>query len=258
MMAITRTNTAAPLPRWVVVAGSGVIVFHLFAIVVFVLAAPSGPWSTPFGPSTAFGPFFVEDINNATSRYLSVIHLAHDYHFQADQTDLPAVYFEAKLRDKAGKVIGTLKFPQDKANFWVRHRQSLLAQGLGDDRPPEGARGSNPIAAPGQKLKDIPVWERIGNTGDSYKLGKKQTITPDLELMAPSARSILLVKAYARYLGRQHEAASVELIRHSRNGIMPEMVYINRQRQVAGVEQTPYSLNEMVANFGVEEVADEK
>jgi len=36
------------------------------------------------------------------------------------------------------------------------------------------------------------------------------------------------------------------------------MVYINRQRQVAGVEQTPYSLNEMVANFGVEEVADEK
>src|SRR5262245_46360845 len=99
-MAITRTNTAAPLPRWVVVAGSGVIVFHLFAVLVFVLAAQSGPWATQFGPSPAFGPFFLEDINNATARYLDVLHLANNYHFQSNHTDMSAVYFEVRLKDK--------------------------------------------------------------------------------------------------------------------------------------------------------------
>jgi hypothetical protein len=263
-MAITRANTAVPLPRWVIVVGSAVIVFHLLAVGVFVLAAPSGPWPTPNGTDMALAPFFLEEINNATTRYLDALHLANNYHFQSNHTDLSAVYFEAKLRDQRGKEFLTLKFPQDKANFWVRHRQGLLAQGLGDDRPPEGARpGTNPIAAPGERLQDVFIWKRIGKEAGNeiFILEKKggQAITPDPDLVGPSPRALLLAKAYARHLGRLHQAASVELIRHSRNQILPDFVFANRQMQLQGVDRrVPYNLNDMIASFGEEKIRDEK
>src|SRR5262245_53919285 len=133
-MSTPRTNPAAPLPRWVVLAGSGIIAFHFFAIVAYVLTAPSGPWPViPFGSLQAGAPFFLRDPNrfpnefSAREIYLRLLHLDHDFHFQSNHVDNSAVYFEARLRDKTGQEIGTLKFPQDKANFWVRHRQALLA-----------------------------------------------------------------------------------------------------------------------------------
>ena len=77
--------------------------------------------------------------------------------------------------------------------------------------------------------------------------------------MGPSARSMLLVKSYLRYLGRLHNAASAELIRRSRNPIFPDLVFANRQMELQGKnERSPYMQPEMVANFGVEEIRDEK
>jgi len=268
-MSTPRTNPAAPLPRWVVLAGSGIIVFHFFAIVAYVLTAPSGPWPViPFGSLQAGAPFFLRDPNRFPNEfsgreiYLRLLHLDHDFHFQSNHVDNSAVYFEARLRDKTGQEIGTLKFPQDKANFWVRHRQALLAMGLGNDRPVEGSRGGNPIAAPGEKLTEVPVWERPkGEKEDNFKLVNKprQTISQEQELIGPSPRSSLLAKSYARYLGRLYHAASVELIRHSRNSILPDLVYGNRQMELQGKnERMPYFQPDMVANFGVEEIRDEK
>src|SRR5262245_43699430 len=165
-MSTPRTNPAVPLPRWVVLVGSGIVAFHFFAIVAYVLAAPSGRWPTACGSSPALAPFFLKDPNRAPNEYsvreiyLRLLHLDNDFHFQSNHTDLSAVYFEARLKDKTGQEIGTLKFPQHKANFWVRHRQALLALGLGNDRAVEGSRG-NPIAAPGQKLGESLVWDPV-------------------------------------------------------------------------------------------------
>jgi hypothetical protein len=294
-MSTPRTNPAAPLPRWVVLAGSGLIAFHFFAIVAYVLAASSGPWPTAFGSSPALAPFFLKDPTplfdpnrlpneySAREIYLRLLHLDHDFHFQSNHTDNSAVYFEARLRNKAGEEMGTLKFPQEKANFWVRHRQALLAMGLGNDRPVEGSRG-NPIPAPGKKLEETLVWDPVNKEklenefkngkitkvqleqglerlkpGENHRLKKMQTISPEQELMGPSSRSILLAKSYARYLGRLHHAASVELIRHSRNPIFPDVVFANRQKEIQGKnERFPYMQPDMVANFGVEEIRDEK
>src|ERR671922_292126 len=72
--------------------------------------------------------------------------------------EMPGIYFEAVLKDETGKVVKTLKFPDDQANFWLRQRQVLLARALADDipvRPPPGEA----IAAPRQKAPTVEIWE---------------------------------------------------------------------------------------------------
>jgi hypothetical protein len=263
-MSTTRANPAAPLPGWAILLGSGIIAFHFFAIGAFVLSAQSGPWAViPFGSSPAGPPFFLKDPTrneySVRENYLRLLHMDHDYHFQANHMDLPAVILEARLLDKDKKEIATLTFPQKKANFWVQHRQALLAQALGDDRPVEGSRG-NPIAAPGQEPKMVEVWEPLKPNSPHAILKKKANITISAteELNGPSARVSLLEKAYVRYLGRTHKAAYVELVRHWRNPVLPEMVFTNKQLRDRGLDQRLYDLTEMTANFGVEEVPDEK
>ena len=60
-----------PLPGWVMWVGSAVVGFHLFAILIHVLAAPSGPWMMRFGPSQALGPQFTQAPNEQlTQSYL--------------------------------------------------------------------------------------------------------------------------------------------------------------------------------------------
>ena len=263
IMSTTRINPAPPLPRWVILLGSGIIAFHFFAIGAYVLSAPSGPWPVvPFGSSPALAPFFLKDPTrppndyNVRENYLRLLHMDHDYHFQANHTDLSAVVFEARLLDKDKKEITTLTFPQKKVNFWVRHRQALLAQGLGEDRPVEGSRG-NPIAAPGQRSREVEIWEPLKINSPHFVLKKKANITSSEELSGPSARALLLAKAYVRYLGRTQKAAYVELIRRSRNPVLPDMVFTHKQLRDQGKDPI-YDLTEMNANFGVEEVPDEK
>src|SRR5207253_2563114 len=135
-MAPAQASKRQPLPTPLIVVGSVAIVFHLVALGVLVIAAPSGPWLSPFGPSEAAEPEFIKGLNEGFGRlYLHPLHMTHNYHFMTNQPEVPQVYFEARVRDEKGKLLTTLKFPDPQANYWVRHRQALLAQGLGNDQP---------------------------------------------------------------------------------------------------------------------------
>src|SRR5262245_24014878 len=127
-----------PLPPLLKGAASVLILFHLTALGALALTAPSGPWPTPFGSSTALPPPFALAVNDFTYQYyLRPLQMTHNYHFQSNNPETPAVEFEIKLNDKRGSVT-TLKFPDPSASFWVRHRQNLLAMALAGDEPVEG------------------------------------------------------------------------------------------------------------------------
>src|SRR6516162_2877592 len=127
-------SASKPLPRWLGVLASAAIVFHLLAIVVLVLGASSGPWPTPFGSSLATGPAFALPAGEAvTKRYLEPIKMTHNYHFMRNRPGQPGVFFEVRLKDESGKLLNTVRIPDPRANFWVRHRQSILAQQPADD-----------------------------------------------------------------------------------------------------------------------------
>jgi hypothetical protein len=260
-----------PLPRWVIVGGSGLVLFHFLALGMQVLAAPSGPWPMNSGPTPAWGPLFATEINLTMGRsYLRVLHMEHDYHFMSNVVDRPMVYFEIQLKDANGNALKTLKlpddnanfwirlarpfvpwlrrektlkFPDDNANFWVRQRQQLLAQQLGDDQPVQPPRGE--IVLPkGQSYPTVQLW--FSAEGDPIqKLVRKSELElpRDRPLSRPSDWSQLLAQAYVRHLCREYGAASGELVRHSRNALLPDIMFVQ-----GPIPREAFS--EMVCNFG--------
>src|SRR5438094_425610 len=130
-MSATPTSPPLRLPFALKVAGSVFAVGHLLLIGLYALAAESGPWPYNNGPSTSPGPQFATTIiwDVAYPLYLRPLRLTNDYHFASNRPAEYAVYFEVVLKYEYGEV-KTLKFPDDKANPWVRHRQQLLAQQL--------------------------------------------------------------------------------------------------------------------------------
>src|SRR5258708_3669031 len=102
-MARPQENPAITLPRWLIILASAGIAFHLFALVVLVIAAPSGPWPTSFGPSPDMPPMFAQEIiefprpkarpepgerySSALRSYLEALHMTHNYHFSSNRTD---------------------------------------------------------------------------------------------------------------------------------------------------------------------------
>ena len=130
------TDTTRRIPMWLIILGSLAIIGHLGAVVVMVIAAPSGPWASPFGMSMALAPQFAQSAYGVvTPSYLRWIKMTHNYHFPTNRPGAPGVTLEVKLKDASGKVVETLKFPDDKANAFVRHRQVLLVRQLADDQP---------------------------------------------------------------------------------------------------------------------------
>jgi hypothetical protein len=208
------------------------------------LAASSGPWPTNFGSSPALGPPFANTINDLTARhYLRHLHMTHNYHFVSNAPELPAVYFEVRLKDANGKVMETLKFPDDKANFWLQHRQRILAQGLGDDQPVQAPQGEQ-VLPQGQHFPTLNVW--LPSPGDSVlrlKTVSQLELPKDRPVSRPSDWSLLLCQAYVRHLCREHGAASAELIRHSRNPIYPSILFFNGPLPRE-------TFDELVCNFG--------
>src|SRR5262249_7953997 len=151
-MAKPRNNATGGLPRWLIVAGSVAIFLHLSAVVALALSAPSGPWPTPFGSSMATGPQFALGFSDAATRhYLPALKWPQNYHFLRSRPAPPGAFFEVRLKDKTGKPMKTLRFPEENANFWVRHRQELLARALADDQPVQ-ARPGEVLAAPHQQV----------------------------------------------------------------------------------------------------------
>ena len=252
-MASSSPFPARPLPRGLIVAGSLAILFHLFALGVLVLAAPSGPWYTPLLPMStpADPPEFVKAVGDSLSSfYLQPLHLTHNYHFESNRTENPSVYFEVKLTDAEGKPLKSLKFPDANSNFWVRHRQTLLAQGLGNDQLynlPQSVRNPSPL---------VRVWFSDKAWAENKLEDKIERDLQDIRskggtdmFFQPSDWSLLLVQSYARYLCRTNGAAKAEIIRHSREPILPVIVLplADELRTRGWFDRT---FNTFVANYG--------
>jgi hypothetical protein len=231
------------LPPWAVPVGSAFIIFHFLAVGSVVLAASSGPWATNtrFGDSPALGPAFAGKINDLVRPiYLEPLRLTHDYHFASNRLLISSVYFEARLKNAQGNEIKTLKFPGNANNFWQAHRYKQLALGLGDDQPVQPPRGEQ-IAAPGKKVEQVIIWDN--SDPKLWKLSEvpEHLVSKDRPVMRPSDWSLLLARAYQRYLLRQHDAASVEIIRHNRDPVLPGFMF-------GGAPEGTF--DELVCSFG--------
>jgi hypothetical protein len=211
-----------PLPDWLVILGSVLVAGHLLVVAVHALAAPSGPWPLPYddrnSPST--GPVFASKVEDYTWRwYLKPLHFAHNYHFETNHPEVRGVRFEVRLRDRQGKPITTLWFPDDDANFWARHRQTLLAQNLLFNLRVESGSG---------ELIPPPGLDRI---------------PPTPAVCLPSDWSLLAARSYQRFLCRQYHAASAQLICHIRGPVLAGHLFT--------AERTPsYVFEELQCNFG--------
>jgi hypothetical protein len=233
-----------PLPTWLLGVGSAAIVFHLLALLVVVLAVPSGPWPSPFGPSNEEPPLFAQKISEVTTAYyLQPLQISSNYHFESNKTDNDSVFFEAQLRNGEGKIFETLRFPEKNANLWVWNRQIGLAQSLGDDRqlqPPPSER----IAAPGKEMEMVYIWEAPEAGGPQVLQRIPMIRIPrDRPAFGPSDWSRELALSYSRHLGKQFKAASVEIIRHYRRPIFP--VYVLSQEG-----PPPDAFEEVICSFG--------
>ncbi len=234
-------DAARPLPRWVRIAGSLAVGFHFLVIGALAIGAPSGPWHTPVGPSMAIGPHFVKPVTDiAVENYLQPLRMTHNYHFASNRTAMPGVYFEVTLRDDKGQFINKLKFPEEKVNPWVRHRQTLLAQGLAEDQPIE-PQGTEIVSAPNKKIQTVTIWEP-GPSSMTLKKVPLHLIPRDRPVASPAEWSLVLAQSYMRHLCKQHRAASAELVRHSREPVMPAYLF--------APELPPGAFNDLVCNFG--------
>lgn len=240
-MSLPQTNVPRPLPMPLVAAGSVFAVGHLLAIGLLALAAESGPWPTNFGISSkSIGPKFATAISDNVSKpyYLTPLRMTHDYHFKSNMAVPFAAYFEVILKNDRGEVVKTLKFPDEKANFWVRHRQTILAQGLAEDQPIQ-QQGTEVVAAPGKDVPKVEFWDMVdGNL--RLKSVEAHLVPRDRQLMKPSEWSRLLAQSYMRHLCKEHHAASAELVRHSRELVLPDYMFVNR----------PEAFKELTSHFG--------
>jgi hypothetical protein len=244
------TQPTRPLPGWLMTVCSAVAVLHLSLIGVFALSASSGPWPVPApfggGESMVDGPVFAARITAdfTIPYYLMPLRMTHNYHFQTNRPAPIAVYFEAHLKDEAGKVT-VLKFPDEKAVWWVRHRQEVLAQNLAQDRrrPPVGTQ---PVALPGE-LPKFEVWEPVGPLKRELKTVTDLDLDPKQPYDQPNSWTKAVSQSYARYLMREHNAVSVELVRCTRPSVNPTLMQMTislREEEVKGF------FTEMKYHFG--------
>src|SRR5438034_1256694 len=93
------SSTPMGIPRWLIAVGSAALAAHLLAVAAQVLAAPSGPWITQYGPSPAEPPVFAQKANEATGLYLWLLRLNHHYRFASNRVGQPEVEFTVRLKD---------------------------------------------------------------------------------------------------------------------------------------------------------------
>jgi hypothetical protein len=208
-----------------------------------VLAAPSGPWPSDEGGTLSTPPQFAYSLNNLIpAEYLNVVGMTDNYHFLGNRPAMPGVSFEVRLSDESGNDLGSVKFPEANRNFWVRHRQSLLADGLADDQPVEPPQGEM-IAAPNRPAPTTQIWEVARDGRLELRRVPQHLVPRDRPVFRPSERSLLLARSYARYMCRTHGAAKAELIRHTSEPITPAVMFTNGPPPAA-------AFNELISSFG--------
>jgi hypothetical protein len=235
-------RSAGPLPVWLMVLGSVLVVGHLAAVMILVLAAPSGPWPGGMGgttlvPPPAFAGFVNEAVVNPF--YLRPLKMTHNYHFMTNRPAVEGVFFEVRLKDDKGEVFKTVTIPDQKANFWLRHRQQLLASALAPDQPLEQRRGDT-IYPPGTEIPKMSYWVFKNDRLILTTVSELDVPRDNPQLMRPSTWSLLLVRSYVRYLCRQHGAVSGEMIRHTREPLPTQLL----------MEDGPAAFPELIASYG--------
>jgi hypothetical protein len=248
-----------PLPRWLIAVGSAAILYHLAAIIIPILDAPSGPWVTGEGPRPAEAPAFAHSAADLAKVHADYLRLAHSYHFVTNRPgDIPGVQFEVHLKNTQGEEIAKLYFPDKDANPWVRHRQELLASALAPDLPME-QQGGEVIPAAGEKVRTVSIWalpsEDLSGNNPMQPPPPADRNTPlhlvtlpqhrvprNRMAMRPSDWALVLVHSYARYLCSSHGAASAEIVRHTREPVPPAVLF--------GGDVPPPVFKDLVANFG--------
>jgi hypothetical protein len=213
---------ARPLPLWLVIAATVFVAFHLFAVVILVLSATSGPWLSPFGPSPSPGPEFAGRIAAVTTQYyLQPLQMTHNYHFPGNRPDASGIYFEVRLKDAQGREIDLVRYPSSSDSFWLRQRHNQLAQQLGNDEPIEAQR-TEQIAGPGKKAPTVKIWESQGGpTKVVLREVPSHLVPKNQPVSRPREWSLILVRSYLRHLCREKGATSAELTRFSRQPVMP-------------------------------------
>lgn len=218
-------DLAGRVPRWIAVIGSLVIAYHVVAVVSGALAASSGPWPTPEGGGLSTPPQFAFSIyQDYTAGYLRLVRLTHNYHFASNRPATPGVYFQARLYDPTGHEVETLRFPEPAAGPWARYRQGLLAKWLADDQPVPPPAGEV-IAPPDRPVPAALIWDLDGPHRLRLNSVPQHLVPRDRQVFRPSEWSLLLARSYARYLRRAHGAASVEIVRHTREAIPPAVLF---------------------------------
>jgi hypothetical protein len=236
------SDTTAAVPRWLIIVGSVAITAHVLALIVSALDATSGPWVTMEGPALSPPPPFALSLNRQVSpMYLRWILFRSNYRFTSDRPETPGVEFEVHLKDEAGKPLTTVHFPDPNANFWVRQRQTLLAQGLARDDPVQPLAGEA-VAAPHQQVRTVPIWDGGPDRQLYIREVPEHLIPRDRPVMRPSEWSMLLARSYVRYLCRAHGAASGEIARRLREPVHPALLFMP--------EPPPGALDAFTAHYG--------
>jgi hypothetical protein len=168
--------------------------------------------------------------------------MTNNYHFLGNRPAMPGVSFEVRLKDESGNDLRTLSFPEANSNFWVRHRQSVLARGLADDQPVEPPQGEM-IPAPNRSAPTAQIWEMAGDQRLELRRVPEHLVPRDRPVFRPSERSLLLARSYARYLCREHGAAKAEFIRHTGEPITPAVMFTSGPPPAV-------AFSELLSNFG--------
>ncbi|MBI2803547.1 MAG: hypothetical protein HYX68_01020 [Planctomycetes bacterium] len=227
----THTQAPLPLPGMIKALGSLFAVGHLASIGLLALGAASGPWLMANGqPSPAEGPDFAVRITMKATEpyYLRPLRMTHNYHFETNRPAVLGIFFEVKLKDQAGEVIQTITIPDPKANFWVRHRQGILAHLLAQDQALP-RRGTEVLAPKGQEMPKVDFWDKTDMENWQLKTVEEHLLPREVPFERPSEESKKLAQAYLRHLCRKHNAASAELIRHHQPQVRPERLLLGPQ-----------------------------
>jgi hypothetical protein len=228
--------SAVRVPTWIIVLGSIAICFHFGVVGFNVLAARSGPWGDN---GMADPPPFALLFNRLTGpTYLLPLRMTHNYHFLSNHPASPGVFLEAKLKDEDGKVITTVRLPDPEANAYVRHYQELLVRNLATDepvQPPEGER-----VGPHGSLRTVKYWDRAADGTLKIKSVSELEVPRGRPVFRPSNWSLVLTRSFGRHLLHRHGAASVQLLRHTRDAVPPQVLF----EREGGLPE------ELIADFG--------
>jgi hypothetical protein len=226
-------------------AGSVLIVYHLGAVVVNAMAAPSGPWPMMEGADMAIPPQLAAMAHEKLALpYLRAIKQTHNYHFRTNRVGNPEAFLEIQLQEKDGSPGKTLRFPDPKAPSAVRQRQASLVRWFIDDQPVQPKDGES-VRAPGAKVPEITIWEQVPND-------RKLNLTkiPEHEardymktgpLFKPTPWSLLVLRSLTRHLVITHDADSADIVRHSKEPIPP---------RILTERENPPDMEVLLSNYG--------